>query len=165
MYLLEGVERKQAVEYMERAAEVALLATCDRSRCGSVIVKNGEIIAEGFNSPPQDMESQRRCGRDKAEYHKKVTDKTCCIHAEERAILNALRQHPDKLEKSKLYFIRLDENGNRQFSGKPYCTLCSKLALEVGIAEFFLWHQKGVTGYVTPEYNSLSFAYSQEGEG
>lgn len=34
-----------------RAVEVAQNATCGRSRCGSVIAKNGKIIGEGFNSP------------------------------------------------------------------------------------------------------------------
>lgn len=164
MYLLEGVEQEQAKKYMERAAEVARLATCERSSCGSVIVKDGKIIGEGFNSPPKGMERQRRCGQNKTAYHQKVTDKTCCIHAEERAMVDALRQHPNQLEKSKLYFIRLDEEGNRQFSGQPYCTLCSKLALEVGITEFLLWHQEGIMSYTTPEYNDLSFAYGKAEE-
>lgn len=34
-----------------RAVEVAKNATCGRSKCGSVIAKNGKIIGEGFNSP------------------------------------------------------------------------------------------------------------------
>ncbi len=34
-----------------RAAEVARKATCGRSKCGSVIAKDGKIIGEGFNSP------------------------------------------------------------------------------------------------------------------
>ena len=40
----------------------------------------------------------KRCTCDKASYHRKVTDKTCCIHAEQRAIMNALRNHPEEIE-------------------------------------------------------------------
>lgn len=44
-------------------------------------------------------------------------------------------------------------------AGKPYCTICSKMALDVGIAEFVLWHEEGITVYDTKEYNELSFQY------
>ncbi len=162
MQLLEGKEHEEARRYMERAAEVALSATCERSRCGCVIVKEGEILGEGFNSPPKGLENQRRCQNDKTQYNPKVTDKTCCVHAEERAILDALRRSAAKIEDSQLYFVRLDEAGNIAFSGSPYCTLCSKLALDTGVTEFLLWHENGITSYGTEEYNDLSFGYHQE---
>ncbi|MBO4517078.1 hypothetical protein J5751_06735 [bacterium] len=56
------------------------------------------------------MESQRRCTCDKKSYDFKVTDKTCCIHAEQRAMFDALRNHPNELIDSELFFIRLDSN-------------------------------------------------------
>jgi hypothetical protein len=31
-------------------------------------------------------------------YHRKVTDKTCCIHAEQRALFDALKNHPEQIE-------------------------------------------------------------------
>jgi hypothetical protein len=43
------------------------------------------------------QENQRRCSNDKDKYNKKVTDKTCCVHAEQRAIMNALIDAPDKI--------------------------------------------------------------------
>lgn len=159
MKVLKDGEAKLVQRFMERAAEVALSATCGRSRCGSVIVKNGEIIGEGFNSPPKGLETQRRCHNDKEQYDRKVTDKTCCVHAEERALLEALRKNPEKVEGAKLYFIRLDETGEKQFSDAPYCTLCSKLALDAGISEFLLWHEEGIVSYDTEEYNTFSFDY------
>ena len=165
MRILFGKEEEEARGYMERAARVALLATCERSRCGAVIVKDGEIIAEGFNSPPKNQEGQRRCQNDKALYGQKVTDKTCCMHAEERAILAALQSASHKINESALYFIRLDVAGKRKYSGKPYCTLCSKLALDAGIAEFVLWHEGGITNYPTDEYNDLSFEFRGESRG
>lgn len=160
MRVLSGKEEKEALEYLNKAAEAALNSTCRRAKCGSVIVSNGTIIGIGFNSPPKNKESQRRCSYSKDFYHRKITDKTCCIHAEQRAIGEAQRNNPDKIEGSKLYFARLKDKDLIQKSGKPYCTHCSKLTLDVGIEEFILWHDEGITVYDTEEYNKISFEYS-----
>lgn len=173
MKYLTGSEEQEGLQYIYEVSHVALRATCERSRCGSVIVKDGEIIGRGFNSPPHDDESERRCSIEKGSYDKKVTDKTCCVHAEQRAIMDALRHHPEKISGSRLYFIRLDPSTrlppspelwrtSRVKAGKPYCTICSKMALDVGIAEFVLWHEEGVGVYETGEYNEKSFQYKEE---
>ena len=163
MKYVSGNEETKALEYITKAAEIALRSTCDRSRCGSVIVQHDEIIGSGFNSPPQDKEEQRRCSYSKDSYHPKVTDKTCCVHAEQRAIMDALKNNPDKIAGSRLYFIRLGTDGTFSKtgvqSGKPYCTMCSKMSLDVGIAEFVLKHEEGVCVYDTDEYNLLSFEF------
>jgi len=161
MKYLANSEEKKALEYITQVAQIALSSTCERARCGSVIVQNDKIIGSGFNSPPQNKEEQRRCSYDKDSYHKKVTDKTCCVHAEQRAIMDALSNNPDKIVGSRLYFIRLDKNGGSSRAGKPYCTICSKMALDVGIKEFVLWHEQGVCVYDTDEYNALSFQYTE----
>jgi len=161
MGYLSGNEEKKALEYITKVAQIALISTCERSRCGSIIVQDDEIIGSGFNSPPQNKEEQRRCSYSKDSYHKKVTDKTCCVHAEQRAIMDALMKNPDKLSGSRLYFIRLDNNGTPSRAGKPYCTICSKMALDCGISEFVLWHEDGVCVYGTDEYNALSFQYDE----
>lgn len=162
MKLLNWQNHTQAEFFIQQAVEIAQKATCERSKCGCVIVKDGEIIGKGFNSPPQNLESQRRCHCDKEQYHRKVTDKTCCIHAEQRAILDALKFASDKLIDSDLYFIRLDPEGRPAKSGNPYCTICSKMALEVGIKTFHLWHSEGIVAYDTEEYNILSYQYQGE---
>jgi len=147
--------------FFTETVTIAKKATCTRSKCGSIIVSGDEIIGTGYNSPPHDDETERRCENKKDTYHKKVTDKTCCIHAEQRAIIDALKNNSDKLAGSRLYFIRLDDEGNPSRAGKPYCTICSKMALDVGIAEFVLWHDDGIRVYDTHEYNNLSFQYSE----
>ncbi len=161
MRILKDVEEQEAKKYIEEAIKIAKQASCQRSKCGSIIVKGNAIIGEGFNSPPNNKESQRRCSNNKEEYHKKVTDKTCCVHAEQRAIIDALKKNPEKLVNSKLYFIRLDNNNSPQLAGKPYCTICSKMALDAGIKEFVLWHEHGITSYNTEEYNLLSYQYKE----
>ncbi len=161
MQYLNKEQEKEAIGYINQAAQIALNSTCGRSRCGSVIVMGGKIIGTGFNSPAQNKEENARCSYSKDSYHKKVTDKTCCIHAEQRAIMDALKNNSDKITGSRLYFIRLNEDGTFTKAGKPYCTICSKMALDVGIKEFVLYHQQGVCVYGTKEYNTLSFEYNE----
>jgi deoxycytidylate deaminase len=139
--------------WFEKAAQVAKLSKCDKAQCGTVIVKDNQIIGQGYNSPP----GKKRCNIKKSEYDQKVTDKTCCIHAEQRAILDALKKG-NNLQGSFLYFMRIKDN-KKTFAGEPYCTICSKMALDTGIKEFILWHQDGIKSYDTEEYNELSFNY------
>ena len=145
--------------WIDEAVKEARRATCERSKCGSVIVKDGVTIGRGHNSPAGGDEGQRRCSTDKTTYDRKITDKTCCVHAEERAIMDALRINADKVVGSTLYFARLGTDGNLTPSGQPYCTLCSKMALDSGIAFFVLHHMEGPHAYDTHEYNTLSYQY------
>lgn len=162
MYFLDrdSEQEREALKFIEEAKIEALKAKCKRSKCGSIIVKNGEIIGRGYNSAPNNLESQIRCECDKDSYNKKVTDKTCCIHAEQLAIMDALKNNPNKISGSRLYFIRLDKDNNIIHAGEPYCTICSKMSLDVGIAEFVLYHENGICIYGTEEYNDLSYKYS-----
>jgi dCMP deaminase len=159
MEYLEGIKKDEALSFILLASEVAKKATCQRAKCGSIIVKDEKIIGRGFNSPPGDFESERRCHKFKGRLNEKVTDKTCCEHAEQRAIIDALKKNPGKIENSRLYFIRLNLNNELTFAGKPYCTICSKMALDVGISEFVLYHKEGIAVYNTKEYNLLSYNY------
>jgi len=161
MKFLSGTEKESALEFLIKTVEVARGSTCDRAHCGSIIVNNNKIIGKGFNSPPGADESSRRCSCKKTSYNQKVTDKTCCVHAEQRAIMDALKNNAENIICSRLYFIRLDENDNPAYSGKPYCTICSKMALDVGIKEFVLFHKEGICVYNTKEYNDWSFSYKE----
>ncbi|MFA7171245.1 MAG: deaminase [Candidatus Paceibacterota bacterium] len=158
---LKNQEEEDAEKFIAVAAAVARKATCVRARCGSIVVSDGEIIGKGFNSPAGHLESQRRCDFPKEGLHRKVTDKTCCIHAEQRAIFDALKNAPDKIEGATLYFTRIGKEDHMEKSGKPYCTICSKSALDIGIKEFVLWHEDGICAYDTAEYNLLSFDYQE----
>ena len=157
MRYLSGKEEKEAVEYMAKAVETAFFSRCLRARCGAIIVKDGKIIGRGYNSPPQDK-TLEYCIKDILPKDFK-SDRTCCIHAEQRAIINALTDNYEELSGARLYFIRLDAVGNTEKAGKPYCTICSKMALDVGIAEFVLLHEEGICVYDSEEYNTLSFQF------
>ena len=105
MEILFGTQKQEAIKLMGEALNIAKQSTCLRAKCGCVIISNNEIIGKGFNSPPSNLESQRRCNNHKENYDKKTTDKTCCIHAEQRAMFDALKNNSEKLQGSKLYFI------------------------------------------------------------
>lgn len=84
-------------------------------------------------------------------------------HAEWNAIIDALKYHADKIEGSALYFMRVNEKDERIGAGVPWCTICSRLALESGIAEFGLWQMdEGPKMFDTKTYNLESFAFYQK---
>lgn len=146
--------------YFLFAREEALRATCARRKCGSVVVSaQGEVIGRGWNGPPAGDEGQRRCDRKHELDPGFRSDKTCCVHAEWRAIFDALQRFPEQVRGGTLYFSAVDDAGDHVFAGEPYCTICSKIALDVGLSFFGLWHADGIRLYDTREYNDISFAW------
>ena len=146
-------------KYFKEAASVAKRATCYRARCGSVIVsERNVIIGRGYNAPPLGDETQRTCD---LEYHtdkKPKSDKTCCVHAEWNAIIDALKNYPEEIEGSTLYFMRIAGDDSFTEAGAPYCTVCSRLALQSGIRWFGLWNG-GPQMIDTKKYNLLSYDF------
>jgi len=55
MKYMVGQKKKEAIRWMNQATEVAGGALCFRAKCGTVIVKDGEIIGRGYNAPPLDI--------------------------------------------------------------------------------------------------------------
>lgn len=155
MKILKGAKKKEALNFINQAAKLALRSNCLRAKCGSIIVYDWEEIGIGWNGPPQDIQLEH-CLKDYLPEDFK-SDRTCCIHAEQRAIFDALRRNPDKLKGSEIYFIRLDESNKKEFAGEPYCTICSKMALEVGISDFVLYRKEGICVWDICEYNERSF--------
>lgn len=161
MRYLTGSEAQDAIKWMNSAGKVAEMALCTRDKCGAVIVSGGKIIGEGYSAPPGDDLNQATCSADRLSIGRPKSDKTCCMHAEWRAIIDTLKKKPADIVGSTIYFTRVDEKGVLLKSGKPYCTVCSRLSLDVGIAEFVLWHKEGICSYSTDEYNRLSFQYKE----
>jgi len=155
------MNKKLRHEYwFHEAAKIAAQALCKRDRCGAVIVKDDTVIGSGYAAPPQDDMENMKCHFEyPAEVRKPKSDRTCCMHAEWRAILDALKRNPEKVAGSTLYFTRVDDNGRILFSGDPYCTVCSRLALDAGISLFVLWQEGGVSVYDMMEYNDLSYRF------
>lgn len=157
MRRVEGNDFEAIKPYFTRAAEIAKEATCHRAKCGSIIVNKDTVIGEGFNSPAHGNEDQRMCDVEYDMSIKPKYDKTCCIHAEWRAVLEACKTHPEKLNGSILYFMRIDENGHFTDAGDPFCTVCSRLTMEAGVGEFALYNNGGADIYPLAEYNQKSY--------
>lgn len=159
--LLLGLETDEAQRAFELATREALHSLCLRSRCGAVIISSsGASIGAGYNSPPLDCPIAV-CRKDSLPSDFR-SDRTCCVHAEQRAVYDALAHHAGELAGSTIYFVRLDQAGAPERAGEPYCTICSKAVLDVGIGTFVLWQERGFVAYGAAEYNDLSFAYRRD---
>lgn len=163
MRRVEPEDIDNILPFFEAAAEAAREATCLRAKCGSVVVsKAGLILGRGYNAPPLDSESQRTCDVRWDLGKKPKYDKTCCVHAEWNATMDTLvYATTEEIEGSKLYFMRVDGNGEFTDAGEPYCTTCSRIVMQAGIAEFVLWNAGGADIYTLPEYNKVSYGYHE----
>jgi deoxycytidylate deaminase len=156
MRILENSEIDLTREYFEEARKEALKSSCYLSKCGAVLIKKGIIRGRGFNSPPGNKKLER-CFKDSIPENFK-SDRTCCVHAEERAIIDGIYTFiREEIKGSTLYFTRLNKENQIIPVGKPYCTICSKLALDNDISKWVLFHEFGFTEYDADEYNDLSF--------
>jgi deoxycytidylate deaminase len=165
MQRIESSKISEIKPYFEEAAKTAEQAKCLRAHCGTVIVKNSVILGRGFNGPPLDKESNRTCN-DSWDYRKRPKyDKTCCIHAEWRAILDACKKYGEDVVGSRLYFMRVDDKGDFTDAGEPFCTVCSRLTMETGIAEFVLWNNNGADIYSAAEYDKQSYGFYRLANG
>lgn len=161
MQRIVGAKVTPHKQYFELAAKVAQSAKCYQAKCGTVIVKDNKVIGNGFNGPPLGEESNRTCGSKRNTEIKPKYDKTCCIHAEWCAILNACKTHPEEIIGSTLYFMRINESGKFTDAGDPYCTVCSRLTMESGVGYFALWNNDGIDMYTAEEYDRASYAFSK----
>lgn len=160
MKYLAAQQEQEARQWINEAAKVAQQALCLKAKCGTVIVKDGEIIGSGYNAPPLDLEENRMCDKKYGPGRPKY-DQTCCLHAEWRAIMGALRNNPEKIAGSTLYFTRVNEDIKHW--GQPFCTVCSRLILDVGIKEVVLPQEQGLCLYNAEEYNKISYNYKPTG--
>ena len=168
----EGLAPRQGswLYWFRTACNVAMNSLCLKSKCGAVLVGkpyfepqagthalfDGSLVSVGFNSPPRSDPAFRRCGATTPSKAHPKAGRTCCVHAEVRALLAAPR---DRIEGSTLYFSRVNEAGYLQPSGRPWCTECSKLALDLGVKTWVLWHEEGPAEYDAAHYDWLSNRY------
>jgi len=158
MRILDGEDKQDALKWFEKAVEVATRSLCRRALCGSVIVKNGKLMAEGFNSPPQNKSNLSTCLNEYDIPSGFRHDRTCCIHAEQRAIQDAIKAGQD-IKGAKIYFIAVDKNGDKIMATDMKCTICSRAVLDAGIKEFIFYCSEGVRSYDPEEVDRLSYQY------
>lgn len=160
MRILRGKLAKEAVRFLGLAEKEARSSSCQNARNGAVIIQNSKVIGRGFNSPALGKEEFRTCLDSYPEPEKKKKfDRTCCVHAEWRAVFDALRRNPRKIRGSTLYHMCLDDNGKVKKMDQPFCTTCSRIMLDAGIRGFVEYHKKGIISYLTGEFNKLSYRF------
>jgi len=156
MRILRDSETDLARKYFKEAKKEAEKSSCYISKCGALLVKGKTILGRGFNSPPGNKKL-KQCFKDSLPNNFK-SDRTCCVHAEQRAINDALDKYgKERIKDSTLYFTRINQEKSIISVGKPYCTICSKDALDNGISKWVLFHEFGFCEYDAEEYNKISF--------
>lgn len=103
MRTITGPALRQAKIYMGEAQGAATQSSCSKAKCGAVIIKDGAIIGRGWNSAAGN--ERNRCNDT---YEIPLGNKhnvTCCVHAEVRAIHDALVTNPGALQGSAIYFV------------------------------------------------------------
>lgn len=115
--------------YMNIAVQVSLRSTCARRRVGAVIVKNNNILATGYNGSPSGLpnciEHNNRCYRSKHNIPSgEALDKCYAVHAEQNALMNALKNGND-LQGASIYVTTFP------------CSTCAKFIIQTGIKELY----------------------------
>jgi len=152
-YITDKYALKEIRYYIELAIQEAKKSECLKVQRGAVLVQHGAIAGRGYNKPTIDglccLRKDIRGG---------ISSEMCAaVHAEQMAMLDALNNKWD-ITGSKLYHIKL-KNGIAVPSGKPSCTLCSRLMAEEKIGKIILLHKEGFASYSSEEFNRLSFRH------
>lgn len=151
-YITNEKEKEETKRYMELAAEEARKSTCKKSQRGALIVKGEVILSRGHNKVTL-SELCNPCIRENIKDNSHV-ELCSAIHAEQMALLKVNNK---LLKDARMYQIKV-KDGEMKPSGKPSCTVCSRMIYEAGI-EFVLWHKEGYAVYSPEEFNKLSFEY------
>ena len=117
---------------MEFAEVARTRSDCCRRKVGAVIVKNKMVISTGYNGAPRGFPEQATCIRDGLKSGDRP-DLSCCIHAEQNAIIQAAR-HGIAVDGATLYC-----------TNHP-CTKCLQMLINAGISSVVY-----AEGYPDPE--------------
>lgn len=113
--------------FMNMAKEVATLSHCVRTKVGSLIVNNGNVISFGYNGMPSGMDND--C-ESEGETKREV------LHSESNAILKAAKNG-------------FSTNGATLYLTMSPCIECSKLIIQSGIARVvYLQEYRDISGLV-----------------
>lgn len=122
--------------FLKLCLDHARMSKDPSTRVGAVIIGPGrEPISDGFNGFPRGILDAPVLLNDRAEKMKRI------IHAEENAILNAVRMgHATK--GCTLYLAATDDSG--LVWGGPPCSQCTLKMIQSGIVHIVLFTQKGL---------------------
>lgn len=136
---------------LDSAIEIARNSKCAKSRRGVAIFdpNTGLVYGVGSNAPPRPF----RC--DGSDACRAACGKVA-VHAEESAIVGAIRSHGShSVEGLHLVHVKV-VNGEAFPSGSPSCAECSKMVLAWGIAVVWLLHEDGLRPYEAADFHARS---------
>ncbi len=153
MRYLSGVEEEKARQYCRRAAELARNSLCRMGSHGAVLVRDGKIIGEGWNTPVPDAPCEPCTRKDVGG----VSLEEMChsVHAEENAWLDALGKG-NEVAGSVLYHARLKDWGVSD-DNTPECTRCSRMLRRLGVAGVVLIDGGRFAYYAIDEFDAISY--------
>ena len=114
-----SIENKKRREYFKIAAGIAMQGQM-RYRHGAILVKNGEIIAQGYNYD---------YGQDT--YHGHYS-----VHAEVNVLLEARNKKITDLSDADLYVVRISPNTGNYLLSKP-CDNCARMSIKHGVRRVY----------------------------
>jgi dCMP deaminase len=127
--------------YINIAREVAKRSPCNRRKFGAVLVKDGAIIATGYNGA---IRGAYNCGEDgiciKDVYNEaRYTSYNYCpaIHAEQNAVINAARVGTSTIGAT-LYLSPLEQK-----DGDRPCYLCRRFIVNAGVKDCYYFTKDG----------------------
>lgn len=110
--------------FMDIAHAVSRRATCDRGRCGCVIVKDKQIMAAGYVGTPSGFPHCDEAGHQmKTVIHEDGKQSQHCvrtIHAEQNAIAQAAK-------------VGAATDGSTLYTKMTPCAVCAKILINAGI--------------------------------
>lgn len=106
--------------FLRRAMNLAHKSTCENQHHGCVIVRNDEIVSEGFN------------------YKKEFFNHRFSIHAEVAALSKLPKKNKKFMSTCDLYVVRIgtDNMGNPLKYSKP-CSECMQAIIKAGIRKVY----------------------------
>lgn len=114
--------------FMELTAVVAKRSTCLRRRVGALLVKEGRVLATGYNGAPSGLKhcSETGCIREERNIPSGQQHELCRgLHAEQNAIIQAAL-HGTSIDGATLYCTH-----------QP-CVVCAKMIINAGIDEIII---------------------------
>ncbi len=120
--------------YLDIAQTVAERSTCLRRKFGTIIVKNDNIIATGYNGAPRGRKNCSDiggCMRDKLNIPRGERYELCrSVHGEANAIIAAPRE---QMLGATLYMVCVDSASGELFPGTSSCMMCKRMVINAGI--------------------------------
>ena len=125
--------------YLDIAEIVLERSTCLRRMYGSIIVKNDEIIATGYNGAPRGRKNCADlgyCTREELQVPRGERYELCrSVHAEANAVISAARRD---MVGGTLYLVGKDARTGTLLNDATSCSMCRRTIINAGLARIVI---------------------------